>query len=326
MRTPSSSSTPERLIVASRASRLALTQTNLVVAQLRAAHPGIEVAILEVTTTGDRDRRPFAEIGGKGLFTSEVERAVIEGRADVAVHSAKDLTAALGPGCRVLCVPARASRSDVVVGGSGATGDARLKGLPPGALVGTSSMRRRALLAEVRRDVEPVELRGNLDTRLDKVRNGTVHAAILAAAGLERLGVGLESSMHLDPEWWVPAPGQGALAVEALEDRQDLDPLFAPLADPATSAELVAERAFGARLEGGCSVPLGCSATVDGPRMSITGFLGSPSGRSVRERLSGDVSQASDLGIELAEAVLVSGGDVILAEIEARDVPEVEEP
>jgi hydroxymethylbilane synthase len=187
-------------------------------------------------------------------------------------------------------------------------------------------MRRRALLAEVRRDLEPVELRGNLDTRLDKVRNGVVQAAILAAAGLERIGAGLEDSMRLDPEWWVPAPGQGALAVEGLEDRSDLDALFAPLSDPATTTELAAERAFGARLEGGCSVPLGCSAVVDGQRIAIIGFLGSPSGRSVRERLSGDVSRASELGSELAEAVLGAGGDAILVEVEAREAPQVEAP
>ena len=326
MRTPSSRFTPERLILATRASRLALTQTRLVEAQLRDANPGLETAILEVTTKGDRDQRPFAAIGYKGLFTSEVERAVVDGRADIAVHSAKDLTAELGTGCRLLCVPKRAARADVVVGGSGATAGARLGNLPPGATVGTSSLRRRALLAEIRRDVEAVELRGNLDTRLEKVRNGTVHAAILAAAGLERLGVAVDASMHLDPEWWVPAPGQGALAIEALEDRDDLDALFSTLADPATTAELTAERAYGARLEGGCSVPLGCSATVDGSMMSVTGFLGSPSGTSVRERLSGDVSQATELGIEVAEAVLLAGGDAILAEIEGRAVPQIDEP
>ena len=326
MRTPSSRFTPERLILATRASRLALTQTRLVEAQLRDANPGLETAILEVTTKGDRDQRPFAEIGYKGLFTSEVERAVVEGRADVAVHSAKDLTAELGTGCRLLCIPQRAARADVVVGGSGSSAGARLGNLPPGSVVGTSSLRRRALLAEIRRDVEAVELRGNLDTRLEKVRNGTVHAAILAAAGLERLGVALDPSMHLDPGWWVPAPGQGALAIEALEDRDDLDALFAALAHPATTAELTAERAFGARLEGGCSVPLGCSASVDGTAMSVTGFLGSPSGTSVRERLSGDVSQAAELGVEVAEAVLLAGGDVILAEIEGRVAPEIDAP
>lgn len=326
MRTPRESSTPERLVVASRASRLALTQTGLIADALRSSHPGLDVEILEVTTKGDRDKRPFAEIGGKGLFTSEVERAVVEGRADVAVHSAKDLTADLADGCAIVCVPTRATRSDVVIGGSGAAAEEKLRSLPPGARVGTSSMRRRSLLMELRRDVEAVEFRGNLDTRLRKVTDGVVKAAILAAAGIERLGIPLDQTSHLDPEWWVPAPGQGVLAIEALEERDEVAGLFAPLIDDPTEAELAAERAFAARLEGGCSVPLGCSAVVAGDRMTITGYLGSTDGRSVRESLSGAVTDAAALGVELAEAVLVSGGEAILADIEGRDAPVVEEP
>ena len=321
MRTPNSG----RLIVATRRSRLARTQTDLVVKALHLAHDGLEVEVLEVTTTGDRDRRPFAEIGGKGLFTSEVENALVEGRADIAVHSAKDLTAQLAPGCAIVCVPARARREDVVVGGSGDSGEQRLDTLPPGTTVGTSSMRRRSLLAELRRDLDVVELRGNLDTRLEKVRSGVVGAAILAAAGLDRLDVGAEGAA-LDPEWWVPAPGQGTLAIEALDGRADLRDLLAPLADPAAAAELRAERAFSERMEGGCSVPLGCSARVDGDRIAITGYLGSHDGHSVRERLSGAVADAAELGAELADAVLAAGGDRILAAIEGRAVPQVDAP
>ena len=321
MRTPNS----DRLIVATRRSRLARTQTDLVVKALHLAHDDLEVEVLEITTTGDRDRRPFAEIGGKGLFTSEVENALVDGRADIAVHSAKDLTAQLPPGCAIVCVPARARREDVVVGGSGDRGEQRLDALSPGTTVGTSSMRRRALLAELRRDLEVVELRGNLDTRLEKVRSGVVGAAILAAAGLDRLEVGAEGAA-LDPEWWVPAPGQGALAIEALDQRADLRELLAPLTDPAATAELRAERAFSERMEGGCSVPLGCSARVDGDRIAITGFLGSHDGHSVRERLSGAVADAAELGTELAEAVLAAGGDQILAAIEGRVVPQVDAP
>ena len=321
MRTPN----PGRLIVATRRSRLARTQTDLVIDALRVAHDGLEVEVLEVITTGDRDRRPFAEIGGKGLFTSEVENALVEGRADIAVHSAKDLTARLAPGCTIVCVPARARRGDVVVGGTGEGGEQRLGALPPGTTVGTSSLRRRSLLAELRRDVEVVELRGNLDTRLEKVRSGVVGAAVLAAAGLDRLGMGSESAA-LDPEWWVPAPGQGALAVEALEGRADLRELLGPLVDPAATAELRAERAFAERLEGGCSVPLGCNARVHGERIAITGYLGSHEGHSVRERLSGAVPDAAELAAELADAVLAAGGDRILAAIEGREAPQVDAP
>ena len=326
MRTPSGGSTPARLIVASRASRLALTQTGLVVDALRAAHPTLEVEVLEVSTKGDRDQRPFAQIGGKGLFTSEVERAIVEGRADIAVHSAKDLTAELGDGCTIACVPARATRGDVVVGGTGDTAEERLRSVPAGGAVGTSSMRRRALLTELRRDIDAVEFRGNLDTRLAKVRDGSVAAAILAAAGLERLGVPIDDSMHLDPSWWVPAPGQGALAIEALSERTDITELLDPLRDDSATAELAAERAFSRRLEGGCSVPLGCSAVADGDRITVTGYLGSTDGRAMRETLSGPIEEASSIGVEVAEAILVAGGDAILAEIEGRDALVVDEP
>ena len=326
MRTPKESSTSRRLVVASRASRLALTQTNKVVDALRTAHPDLQVEVLEVTTKGDRDQRPFAQIGGKGLFTSEVERAIVDGRADFAVHSAKDLTAELGDGCSIVCVPERASRADVVVGGVGRDARERLRSLPPGARVGTSSLRRRSLLVETRRDVEAVEFRGNLDTRLKKVADGVVQAAILAAAGIERLGMPLEESVYLDPAWWVPAPGQGALAIEALEDSADLVALFEPLNDAKTAAELSAERAFAARLEGGCTVPLGCSAIATDGEMSITGFLGSPNGESVRETTTGPVGEAASLGVALADAVLAAGGAAILSAIEGRDAPAVEEP
>ena len=326
MRTPNGGSTPTRLVVASRASRLALTQTGLVIEALRSSHPQLGVEILEVSTEGDRDQRPFAQIDGKGLFTSEVERAVVEGRADVAVHSSKDLTAQLAEGCAIVCFPARAERADVVVGGTGNSAEERLRSLEPGASVGTSSMRRRSLLAEMRSDVETVEFRGNLDTRLAKVADGVVQAAILAAAGLQRLGIHVDPAACLDPTWWVPAPGQGALAVEALGEREDLRELFAPLDDAATRAELDAERAFGLRLEGGCSVPLGCSSVVSGSSITVTGYLGSPDGGSVRETRNGDRANAATIGVEVAEAVLAAGGDTILAGIDRRNAPVIEEP
>jgi hydroxymethylbilane synthase len=187
-------------------------------------------------------------------------------------------------------------------------------------------MRRRAQLAEVRRDVAAVEFRGNLDTRLEKVNKGVVQAAILAAAGMERLGVRIDEAMILDPQWWVPAPGQGVLAVEIMEDRTDVATLLAPLNDRAAEIELNAERAFSARLEGGCSVPLGCTAVVDGSTVVLSGYLGALDGRAIRESLSGSVDEGVEMGVELAEAILVSGGEQILSEIEARTAPVVEQP
>ena len=319
-----------RVVIASRGSRLALTQSESVANALKAAHSGLETEIVVVNTTGDEDRRPFGAIGGKGLFTTEVERAVAESRADIAVHSAKDLTADLAAGCVIACIPRRASTYDVVVGGKGDSGEERLGTLPDGSRVGTSSMRRRALLAESRADLEAVEFRGNLDTRLRKLEDGEVDAAIVAAAGLERLlgGDALDDlSAPLGADWWVPPPGQGALAIEALADRADLREMLAPLEDTAARAEVTAERAFGERLEGGCSVPLGCSARVEGRQLLMTGLLALPDGgRTIRDRISGAPSEAAALGRELAEAVLASGGDEILEELRYEDPPTIEAP
>ena len=315
------------LVLATRGSRLALTQASIVAEMLRAAHPDLGVEIQVVKTTGDRDARPFAAIGGKGLFTAEIERAVVEGAADIAVHSAKDLTAELAPGCVIVCVPPRAAVHDVVVGGAGETGEERLQSLPPNAAVGTSSMRRRALLAEARPDLEVRELRGNLDTRLRKVEHGELDAAILAAAGIDRLLGAGSSTGGLTPDWWVPAPGQGALAIEALRDRSDLVELLSPLEDRLARSELTAERAFAQRLEGGCSVPLGCLARATEERLIVTGFLGSPWGTgNLRDRASGSLDDGAQLGIELADAILAAGGDEILADVRESDPPQPVEP
>lgn len=315
-----------KLVLATRGSRLALKQASLIADLVTRAHSELSVDILTVTTTGDKDQRPFAAIGGKGLFTSEVERAVVDGRADIAVHSAKDLTAELAPGCAIVCVPVRASVPDVVVGGTGESGEERLASLPRGAVVGTSSMRRRALLAEARADLEMSELRGNLDTRLRKVEEGEIDAAVLAAAGIERL-LGTAPKGALDPTWWVPAPGQGALAVEALEERADVRELFADLDDRAARAEVTAERAFAARLEGGCSVPLGCHARASGSSLVLTGLLAAADGSQIlRDRLSGPPHEAAQLGAELADAILGAGGDEILADLKEIDSPEPVEP
>jgi hydroxymethylbilane synthase len=314
--------------MASRGSPLAVAQAELVANRLRNAYPSLEVELVTVTTTGDSDRRPFRHIGGKGLFVAEVERAVIEGRADVAVHSAKDLTADLDDSAIILCVPERRSPADVVVGGAGSSGEERLGSLAPGAVVGTSSARRRALIAEARPDLEVADLRGNLGTRLGRVADGQINAAVVAAAGLERLAP--ESSppwSELDPGWWVPAPAQGALAVEARADREDLAELLGPLDDVVARAEIVTERSFSRRLEGGCSVPLGCLARAGATGLVVTGYVGAPDGSSgLRDRTSGPLEAAVALGNELAEALLAAGADDILADISAGSAAEVGPP
>lgn len=319
--------TPGELRIATRGSRLALAQARIVAGLLTAHRPGLSIELVPVTTKGDGDARPYARIGGKGLFMSEVEREVAEGRCDLAVHSAKDLTADLDPRCEIVCIPPRGPVHDVVVGGGTGTGAERIGRLPAGAQVGTSSMRRRALLAEVRPDLGVVELRGNLDTRLGKVAAGDVDAAILAAAGIERLGDSVQSGA-LSPEDWVPAPAQGALAIEAHRDRDDLVTLLGPVEDEISRTEVVAERAFGAQLEGGCSVPLGCLARVgaDG-QLVVSGYLGAPDGsQSFRDRISGPVSQAEALGRELAHALRSCGGAELLEELKLDEPPHPEAP
>ena len=314
------------LRIATRGSKLALRQTEIVADLIRAAHPSVDIEIVPVTTTGDKDARPYAEIGGKGLFMGEVEREVLEGRADIAVHSAKDLTAELAEGCAIVCVPTRASTHDVVIGGGEGSGPERLGALPSGARVGTSSMRRRALLSEARPDLEIVEFRGNLDTRLGKVERGEVDAAIVAAAGIERLGTAV-SVGALDPEAWTPAPAQGALAMEARSDNETVTQLLIGLQDPSARAEVEAERAFAAALEGGCSVPLGCRSVATGSQIVLSGYLGLPDGtQSFRDRISGPVSEAAALGRELAAAIRSSGGDEILEELKSQDAPQPQAP
>ena len=321
-----SAAIPGKLVIASRGSRLALAQTEIVAGLLREHHPQLEIEVKVVSTTGDRDARPFSQIGGKGLFTSEVEAEVAAGRADIAVHSAKDLTAELAEGCALVCIPPRASVHDVVVGGTGASGEERIAKLPAGARVGTSSLRRRALLLEWRPDLEAVEFRGNVDTRLRKVSEGEVDAAILAAAGIERLGVDADSA-PIDPSRWMPAPSQGAIAIEARTDRADLRELFSGLDDPVTRAQVEAERAFARVMEGGCSVPLGCYARAADGGLVLDGFLGLPDGsHSMRDRISGGLHEAAALGAELAEAIISCGGREILDELSYFDEPAIPEP
>ena len=314
------------LRIATRGSKLALKQTDIVVRMMRAVAPDLDIEVVKVSTKGDADQRPYAEIGGKGLFMSEVEREVLEGRADIAVHSAKDLTSELAEGCAIVCVPPRGPSHDVVVGGTGPDGGHRLGSLAAGAVVGTSSMRRRALLAEARPDLAVVELRGNLDTRLAKVAAGEVDVAILAAAGIERLGAAV-SVGPLDPDAWVPAPAQGALAIEARADRTDLIELLGRIEDPVARAEVTAERAFAAALEGGCSVPLGCRAVVSGAHMVVAGYLGWPNGsQAFRDRISGRPQDAGSLGRELAVAIRSCGGAELLEELREDELPSPEAP
>jgi hydroxymethylbilane synthase len=314
---------PDRLVVASRGSQLALRQTEILRSLLSEVEPELQIDVLTVNTKGDKDKKTsFSAMGAKGIFTTEVSAEVLAGNADVALHSAKDLTAEVDPNTALICIPRRADARDVVVGGQVGSGEERLGSLPPGARVGTSSMRRRVLLTEVRPDLEVVEFRGNLDTRLRKVTESEVDAAVLAAAGIHRLG-GVAEDLYgpLEPTRWVPSPAQGALAVEALAERTDLAELFGRITSAAATGEVSCERAFSARLEGGCSVPLGCHAVAGERGLLVTGMLGSPlTDQVLRDRISGSLAEAEALGVELAEAILAAGGSEVLEDIKAEQL------
>jgi hydroxymethylbilane synthase len=255
---------------------------------------------------------PLAQIGGKGLFTRELELALLDERIDVAVHSLKDLPTQLPQGLALGAVPRRESPFDVLV----ATGCRSLDDLPRGARVGTSSLRRRAQLLAVRRDLEVVDLRGNIDTRLRKVFGGEVHAAVLARAGLLRLGQANAIACELPPSIMVPAPGQGALGLEVREGDESVLRLLASLADPGATAETAAERACLAALEGGCQVPIGASAQATGSRLQLTACVCSLDGaRVLRTTVEGHRDRAREAGERAAQDLLAQGAGELIAAI-----------
>jgi hydroxymethylbilane synthase len=298
------------LRIATRKSPLALWQANHVAELLRARHPGVEISLLELTTEGDRFlSAPLSQIGGKGLFVKEIEQALLDGRADLAVHSLKDMTSHLPAGLCLAAVPPREDPRDAWVARTGQG----LKDLPRGARVGTSSLRRSCLLLERRPDLQVVSLRGNVQTRLRKMEELELAGAVLALAGLRRLGLEGRVTEALEPEVSLPAVGQGVLAIQCRSDDRALLGMLEPLEDAATRAAVRAERAFMARLEGGCTVPLAGHARLDGAGLWLRGMVGRPDGtRVIRGERRGPVASAEQLGHELAGELLEQGGAEIL--------------
>ena len=288
-------------------------QSEHVARELKRLHPGREVDILGITTRGDRILdRPLAEVGGKGLFVKELEAALEDGRADIAVHSAKDVPMRLPQGFCLAAIPPREDPRDCLVSNSSAT----LEGLPSGSVVGTSSLRREAQLRERHPALQVKPLRGNLDTRLAKLDRGECQAIVLAAAGLKRLGLATRIRAMLEPEHSLPAPGQGALAIECREDRDALRRLLAPLDDFATSACVRAERALSRALSGDCQLPLAAYAVVNGGEIRLRGLVAKPDGsKVVRAELSGPVAAPDELGERLAATLRALGADAILASL-----------
>jgi hydroxymethylbilane synthase len=317
------------LRLATRGSALALAQSRIVVDGLRAAWPELPVELVTVVTEGDRRRDvPAAALGGKGIFTAAVQEAVLDGRADLAVHSAKDLPAAQVPGLVLAAVPRRDDPRDVLVGRHRLGG---IDDLVPGARVGTGSPRRVALLRWLRPDLELVPIRGNVDSRVRRTLGGELDAVVLAAAGLRRLGLAAEAAAPLDPETFTPAPGQGTLAVEAREDDTHALGLLRALTHRPSRVALRAEHSFLRRLGGSCTLPAGALAggpaaspatpgvadpAVAGP-LEIQGFLSALDGKGlVRERLRGPADDPEGLGRVLADRLLDVCGPEVRALVE----------
>ena len=299
---------PRRLVIATRESALAMWQARHVQGRLEALYPRTSVELLGLTTQGDQILdRPLAAIGGKGLFIKELEVAMAEGRADLAVHSLKDVPMEMPPGFVLAAIAAREDPRDAFVSNRFAS----LAELPAGAIVGTSSLRREAQLRERRPGLVVRPLRGNVNTRLRKLDDGQYDAIVLAAAGLKRLGFGKRIRELIDPEDSLPAPGQGALALECRADRPDVAAALAPLVDPSTTLAVSAERAFSRALSGSCHTPLAAHATWQDGTLRLRGLIASQDGREVlrgeRTSQAADNAGADALGHALAEEFLARG-------------------
>jgi hydroxymethylbilane synthase len=295
------------LVIGSRGSQLALWQAHWIAARL--AERGHQTRIEIIKTTGDKITDvPLAKVGTKGLFTKEIEEALLDGRIDLAIHSLKDLPTEIPAGLTIAAVPERADARDAMVG-------AGLNQLPAGAKVGTSSLRRAAQLRVVRPDFVIESVRGNLDTRVRKLDEGQYRAIVLAAAGLTRLGWAHRIAEILPPEVMCPAVGQGALAVETRQEGEARD-FCAALDHAVTRAAVTAERAVLAALGGGCQVPIGAHAEIEGDSLRLIGVVIAPDGdRMVRKGDRGAVADAAEIGRRLGEALLMDGAREILAQV-----------
>ena len=301
------------LKIATRKSQLALWQAEYVRERLQALHPDMSVELLTMSTQGDKILdTPLAKIGGKGLFIKELEACLLDGRADIAVHSTKDMPAELPAGLHIGAICQREDARDAFV--SRHFGD--LDELPEGSRVGTSSLRRQCQLRARRPDLKILDLRGNVNTRLAKLDAGDYDAIILAAAGLIRLGMQDRITAFMDTGVSLPAVGQGAVCIECRHDDEAVNTLLAALDDGVTADCVRAERAMNARLEGGCQVPIAGHAVLEGEQLRLRGLVGSTDGRQiVANSISGPRADAEALGTRLAEQLLDQGAGTILASL-----------
>jgi hydroxymethylbilane synthase len=301
---------PETLLIGSRKSALARSQAEWVARLVSAAWPELQVRNVWMDTEGDRKRDvPLPAIGGKGLFTAELEAAILDGAIDIAVHSLKDLPTDLPPGLALLAVPEREDPADVLVSAEGR----RLSELKEGARVGTSSLRRRAQLLNARPECRPLDVRGNVETRLAKLERDEYDALLLAAAGLKRLGRLSPTMRALEAPAWLPAPGQGALGIEGRADDERVHGLLDAIEDQRARAETDCERSVLAALGGGCQVPIGALALRKGGDLTVHAVVLSEDGsQAIRASTRGPVGDAVGLGRLVAEELRARGADELL--------------
>jgi len=301
------------LRIGTRGSKLALVQSEWVKKEVQSRHPEVRVDLVKIKTKGDKILdAPLSKVGGKGLFVKEIEEALLKKEVDLAVHSLKDVPAALQKGLKLSAYPKREDPRDAFV--SSLFG--RVEDLPQGASVGTSSLRRSAQLLHLRPDLQIVPLRGNVDTRLRKLESGDLQAIVLAAAGLRRLGLSARITALLLPEVVLPAIGQGVLGLEVREDDRKTQELISLLNDPETELAARAERAFLKELEGGCQVPLAGYARVEKDRIVLDGMVAELDGSVVlRQQRSGGKEKPEEVGVALARQLKAAGADRILEKI-----------
>jgi hydroxymethylbilane synthase len=303
-----------QLRIGTRASQLALWQANWVKGELEKRYPDLDVTLVKIKTTGDKILDvPLARVGGKGLFTKEIEEAMLAGEIEAAVHSMKDVPTVFPAGLGLRCITRREDPRDIVILRPGIS---TWQELPIGGRVGTSSLRRKAMLLHTRPDLQMLDIRGNVETRIRKLTDDNLDAVVLAAAGMHRLGFAAQISEYLPVDLSLPAIGQGALGLETRVDDADTNALVDFFNHPETAHAVIAERALLARLEGGCQVPIAAFGTVDGDQLTLTGLVASVDGRQMlKKTASGPVSTAARLGTSLADDLLIMGAGKILNEV-----------
>lgn len=303
-----------KLIIGTRGSRLAMIQAHIVAAELKHAHPGVEIEIRKIVTEGDRNRNmSIEEAGDTGIFVKALEEALSDGRIDIAVHSLKDMPTELPADMCLAAVSERLDPRDALVA------VAQLGGLKPGSLIGTGSLRRTAQLKNLRSDLQVVNIRGNVDSRLRRVSSGEMQGVIVAAAAMIRLGWDDKITEYLPIESFLPAVGQGALAIEARKGDRVIEEYVTVLNHLPTWQAVSAERAFLHAVEGGCRAPVAALATIDGQMLKITAMVADKAGtKIIKKSLEGDARQAHSQGVKLAQIMLDAGAGALIDEIRCR--------